>query len=201
MNTEATTEVPFRELADPLRRFLRSRVGDRDVAEDLLQEVFLRLQERREPIGEIERIDAWLFRVAGNVAIDHLRRRGEVELVERDEPSEEPQVIDDDQPTRVLASWLSARVAELPEKYREVLELTEQRGLSQREVAEQLGLPYSTVKSRVQRGRDLLHAELLRCCEVELDSRNHITDFRPRAQPCGCGDQRRPCSGNGDSSG
>jgi RNA polymerase sigma-70 factor (ECF subfamily) len=189
-----TTQVPWRELADPLRRFLRSRVGDRDVAEDLLQEVFLRLHERREPIGQIERIDAWLFRVAGNVAIDHLRRRGVVGLDEGLEPSEEPTLTDDDQPTRVLSAWLGARVAELPEKYREVLELTEQRGLSQRAAAEQLGLPYSTVKSRVQRGRDLLHAELLRCCDVELDARNHITDFRPRAQPCACGDQQRPCA-------
>lgn len=203
MSTDATTEVHWRDFADPLRRFLRGRVGDADVAEDLLQEVFLRLHARREPIGEIERIDAWLFRVAGNVAIDylrgHLRRRGEVGLDGHAEPSEAPSVTDDDQPTRVLATWLGARVAELPEKYREVLQLTEQRGLSQRAAAEQLGLPYSTVKSRVQRGRDLLHAELLRCCEVELDARNRITDFRPRSQPCGCSDERRPCAGKPDA--
>jgi RNA polymerase sigma-70 factor (ECF subfamily) len=186
-----TSEVPWRELADPLRRFLRSRVGDRDVAEDLLQEVFLRLHERREPIAELERIDAWLFRVAGNVAIDHLRRRGALELSEGSEPSEEPQLVDEDQPTRVLSAWLSSQVAELPEHYREVLELTEREGLSQREAAERLGLPYSTLKSRVQRGRDLLHAELLRCCEVELDARNRITAFRPRA--CDCGDPGQPC--------
>jgi RNA polymerase sigma-70 factor (ECF subfamily) len=195
-----TAEAPWRELADPLRRFLRSRVRDRDIAEDLLQEVFLRLHERREPIGELERIDAWLFRVAGNVAIDHLRRRGVLELDAHDEPSEEPTLIDDEQPTRVLAAWLSGRLAELPPRYREVLELTEREGLSQREAADRLGLPYSTVKSRVQRGRDLLHADLLRCCEVELDARNRITDFRPRSQPCGCGDGRKPCATKPDSS-
>jgi RNA polymerase sigma-70 factor (ECF subfamily) len=195
----ATSEVPWRELADPLRRFLRGRVGDREVAEDLLQEVFLRLHERREPIGELERLDAWLFRVAGNVAIDHLRRRGVLELDERSEPSEEPRLVDEEQPTRVLSAWLSSRVAELPEHYREVLELTEREGLSQREAADRLGLPYSTVKSRVQRGRDLLHAELLRCCEVELDARNRITDFRPR-QSCGCNDPRQPCGSKPDSS-
>jgi RNA polymerase sigma-70 factor (ECF subfamily) len=187
-----TAEAPWRELADPLRRFLRSRVGDRDLAEDLLQEVFLRLHERREPIGELERIDAWLFRVARNVAIDHLRRRGALELDEHSEPSEEPRMVDDEHATRVLSAWLSGQVAKLPPRYREVLELTEREGLSQREAADRLGLPYSTVKSRVQRGRDLLHSDLLRCCDVELDARNRITDFRPRAQ-CGCGDAGRPC--------
>jgi RNA polymerase sigma-70 factor (ECF subfamily) len=195
MSADETTEVHWRAFADPLRRFLRSRVGDRDVAEDLLQEVFLRLHQRREPIGEIERIDAWLFRVAGNVAIDHLRRRGTAGLDDHGEPSEAPVLSDDEQPGRVLAAWIVGRVAALPDKYRDVLELTEQRGLSQRAVAEQLGLPYSTVKSRVQRGRDLLHADLLRCCEVELDARNRIMDFRPRAEPCACGDGPRSCAG------
>lgn len=179
-------EASWTELADPLRRFLRSRVGDADVAEDLLQEVFLRLHERSDRIGELERIDAWLFRVARNVAIDHLRRRGRASASEPSEPSESPAVTDDDHAARVLAAWLGARLAALPERYREVLELTEQQGLSQRAAAQQLGLPYSTVKSRVQRGRDLLHADLLRCCEVELDARNRVTDFRPRGVPCDC---------------
>jgi RNA polymerase sigma-70 factor (ECF subfamily) len=185
-----TSEDRFRTLADPLRRFLRSRVGDRDVAEDLLQEVFLRLHQQ--PLDTIERLDAWLFRVAGNVAIDHLRTRAGARegasLDEQPEPHGEPPLVDDDHAARVLAAWLSARVAELPEHYRAALVLTEQQGLSQREAAERLGIPYSTLKSRVQRGRDLLHADLLGCCEVELDVRNRVTDFRPRRQPCSCRD-------------
>lgn len=180
------TEASWTELADPLRRFLRSRVGDADVAEDLLQEVFLRLHERRDRMDELERIDAWLFRVARNVAIDHQRKHGRERGTEASEPSEEPIIRDDDHATRVLSTWLGARLDALPEHYREVLVLTEQQGLSQRAAAEQLGLPYSTLKSRVQRGRDLLHAELLRCCDVELDARNRVTDFRPRGGPCEC---------------
>jgi RNA polymerase sigma-70 factor (ECF subfamily) len=199
------TETSWTELADPLRRFLRSRVGDSDVAEDLLQEVFLRLHERRDRIDELERIDAWLFRVARNVAIDHQRKHGRERGTQppRDmhaagEPSEGPIIRDDDHASRVLSAWLGARLSALPEHYREVLVLTEQQGLSQRAAAEQLGLPYSTLKSRVQRGRDLLHAELLRCCEVELDARNRVTDFRPRGTPCdcttACGPKRGPAS-------
>lgn len=187
------SEDRFRALAEPLRRFLRSRVGDRDVAEDLLQEVFLRLHQQ--PLDAIERLDAWLFRVAGNVAIDHLRtsagargRAGCDPLDEHTEPQSEPQLIDDDHAARVLAAWLGARLAELPSHYREVLVLTEVEGLSQREAAARLGIPYSTLKSRVQRGRDLLHADLIRCCEVELDARKRVTDFRPRQQPCSCRD-------------
>lgn len=184
MSDEAWTE-----LAERLRRFLRSRVGEAD-ADDLLQEVFLRLHQRVDPIGEIERLDAWLFRVARNVAIDHLRRSGRTSELEV-EPSEEPPVVDEDQAARVLAAWLSTRVAELPAPYREALALTEQQGVSQRDAATTLGLPYSTLKSRVQRGRDLLHADLLRCCDVELDARKRVTDFRPRGE-CGCAPDECP---------
>ena len=53
--------------------------------------------------------------------------------------------------------------------------------------SQNIGVPYSTLKSRVQRGRDLLHAELLGCCAVELDARGRVTDFEPRScKPCGC---------------
>ncbi|PRP90147.1 ECF RNA polymerase sigma factor SigE [Enhygromyxa salina] len=177
-------EADWRRLDAVLHGFFRARVANPDARADLVQDVLLRIHERREQLREGDRLDAWAFRIARNALVDyHRRSRPQVELPELSEPPPEPV---NDAP-RVLGSWLRGQIELLPPRYREVLELVELQGLSQREAATALSLPYSTLKSRVQRGRDLLHAKLLECCAVELDVRGRVSDYQPRAcQPCGC---------------
>jgi RNA polymerase sigma-70 factor (ECF subfamily) len=186
-NTESSEAPTWQRLDAALNAFFRTRVADPDLRADLVQDVLLRMHERREQLREHGRLDAWTFRIARNVLIDHYRRHRSGEpLPELAEPEPESE----DQAPRVLGAWLSNQIAELPPRYREALELTEVRGLSQREAAKLLGIADSTFKSRVQRGRDLLHGELLRCCAVEIDTRGHVMDFTPRSSPagndCGC---------------
>jgi RNA polymerase sigma-70 factor, ECF subfamily len=176
----------WRRVDAALHRFFRGRLADADAREDLVQDVLLRMHERRDQLRDEERLDAWAYRIARNALVDHYRRHRSDPLesiAESELHAPEP----DPQPAsaEVLGAWLRVRIAELPEVYRAALELTELRGLSQREAAEALGLPYSTLKSRVQRGRDLLHAELTSCCAVELDARGRVTDYEPRT-PCAC---------------
>jgi RNA polymerase sigma-70 factor (ECF subfamily) len=188
MSTAETSEAPaWRRLDAALHAFFRTRVADPDLRADLVQDVLLRMHERREQLREHGRLDAWTYRIARNALIDHYRRhRSSEPLPELVEPEPES----DEQAPRVLGTWLSNQIAELPPHYREALELTELRGLSQREAAKLLGVADSTFKSRVQRGRDLLHAELLACCAVEIDTRGHVIDFEPRSgqagNGCGC---------------
>lgn len=176
--------VQWRRLDGVLHRFFRARITDEQLRADLVQDVLLRMHERREQLREDDRLEAWAYRIARNVLVDHHRRaRPSEPLPELSEPPPEPT---SDAP-QVLGTWLRRQIDTLPAHYREALELTELRGLSQREAATTLGLPYSTLKSRVQRGREQLHAELLSCCAVELDARGRVTDFAPRAaSPCGC---------------
>ncbi len=190
MSTAETSEAPtWRRLDAALHAFFRTRVADPDLRADLVQDVLLRMHERREQLREDGRFEAWTYRIARNALIDHYRRhRSSEQLPELAEPESESE--SSDQAPRVLGTWLSNQIAELPPRYREALELTELRGLSQRDAAKLLGLADSTFKSRVQRGRDLLHAELLRCCAVEIDARGHVIDFEPRTgragSDCGC---------------
>ena len=177
-------EPDWRRLDAVLRRFFAGRVADPELRADLVQLVLLRVVERGEQLREDERLDAWVFRIARNALADHYRRaRPEDPLPELRAPEPEPE----NHAPRVLGAWLRVQIKGLDPHYREVLELTELGGHSQREAAAALGLPYSTVKSRVQRGRERLHAELLGCCAVEVDARGGITDFEPRScGPCEC---------------
>lgn len=179
----------WRQLDAALHGFFRSRIADAELRADLVQDVLLRMHERWDQLREHGRIDAWAFRIARNALIDHYRRhRGSEPLGELSEPDSEPE--SGDEVPRVLGTWLTMQIAALPPRYREALELTELRGLSQREAARSLGIAESTFKSRVQRGRDLLHADLLRCCAVEIDARGRVMDFAPRSgrdgSDCGC---------------
>ena len=136
-------------------------LSDRAAAEDVTQEVFLRIwrnAHRFDP--ERGRAEAWIATIARNAARDALRRKGAVpvdELAETVDPAPDPgdAVADASQSLQ-----LQAAVAELAPGSREVIELAYWHGLSQVEIAERLGVPLGTVKTRTRRGLALL-AEVL----------------------------------------
>ena len=85
-------------------------------------------------------------------------------------------------------------VESLPADYREALILTEYEGLTQRALAERLGLSFSGAKSRVQRAREKLKAMLLDCCHFEFDRFGKIIDYQPNCACCtdqGCSSECR----------
>lgn len=84
------------------------------------------------------------------------------------------------------AQWLPELIAELPETYREAVQLSELEGLPQHEIARRLGLSLSGAKSRVQRGRALLKDVLEQCCRFEFDRRGNLIDIDPRPDRTVC---------------
>ena len=80
----------------------------------------------------------------------------------------------------VLNPCIRRFVGQLPRGYRDALVLTEWRGLTQEQMAKQLGLSVSGAKSRVQRARTQLKKLLLDCCRLELDRRGNVLEMRPR---------------------
>jgi len=95
----------------------------------------------------------------------------------------EPDLPEED-PEAVLALSLEEMINELPEPYRQALILTAYQGLSQKQMAESLGISLSGAKSRVQRAREKLRDMLLRCCHFELDRRGRIVDYYQRCCCC-----------------
>ena len=94
-------------------------------------------------------------------------------------------------PSPVLASRASLPVisaSQLPGPYRQALILTEYQGLTQKQLAERMGLSLSGAKSRVQRARKMLKELLLECCHFEFDRYGTVFDYRPRNCKRCCGD-------------
>lgn len=178
---------PWEVIAAELAPFVRRRVGDD--ADDVLQEVLLRVHRGLPELKDPERMGPWMVAVARSAIADHGRRRAREkerpsETVDEVEDPTEPLRDDDNLASTSLAAVLRHFVADLPEPYREVIELTELEGLTQREAAERLGISLTAVKSRVARGRRQLRGALEACCEIALDARHRVVDFQPRGGPC-----------------
>jgi RNA polymerase sigma-70 factor (ECF subfamily) len=173
-----STQKIWEDFRTPLRSFIRRRVKDDHVADDLLQEVFLKIHNGIGSLKDDQRLTGWLYRIARNTITDHFRKHPFEEL-NTSNVAERTKDVDVD-PSQELATCLNQMVTELPEKYRQAIELAELQGTTQRELASQLGLSVSGAKSRVHRGREQLKKMLLSCCHVGLDSRRKVLNYAPR---------------------
>lgn len=191
------TEAVWARFRAVLLRFLRARLPSEADAEDVLQDVFVRIHEGRGHLAHPDRVQAWVFGIARRAVADFYRARGRRLDDAPEETAEPPGVApveagvngrrsDHDVHEEVL-SWLVPMVEALPEAYREAVRLADVEGLTQREVADRLGLSLSGAKSRVQRGRALLGEVLRACCEVEFGPDGRAVEYRRRSPQCGVG--------------
>ena len=187
----ADTEAIWEEFHAGLLGFIKRRVGSREIAEDLVQDVMLRVHRQIGGIKRTEAIGAWVHTIARNAITDHYRSASvRRELASGSEVLPDTAAEPEDDPPdirRELAACISPLLRRLPATYREGLTLTEIDGLTQAQAADRLGLSLPGMKSRVQRGRQQLEEMLIQCCAVERDVRGGLTDYRPRHGPCGCG--------------
>jgi RNA polymerase sigma-70 factor (ECF subfamily) len=198
------TEQVWEAFHVPLYQFIRKRVDDEAVAEDLLQDVFLKVHQHIGALKEVKKLESWIYQITRNAIIDSYRSTKPTTMLEAAEVLALPEELPDDDVVSELLPCIRAMVKNLPEPDRQALVLTEYQGLTQKELGERLGLSFSGAKSRVQRAREKLKRQLLECCHFELDRRGHVIDYQPRCACCAMGTccaeeqpvqvQRRPAS-------
>jgi RNA polymerase sigma-70 factor, ECF subfamily len=142
----AAFETIFREAEPDIYRWLLRMVRDPAIAEDLVIETFWRVYRSRATFDWTQSLQPWVRRIATNVARDHLRRRPrEVGLPQSlsTPPQPDPAVSQD------IASKVAQAIAALPPRHRIVVVLALVEEVPYSEIADALGLPVGTVKSRV----------------------------------------------------
>jgi RNA polymerase sigma-70 factor (ECF subfamily) len=201
-STSSTSATLWHQFAAPLRSFVMKRAPREVEAEDVLQDVFVRIQEQLPNLRDADRIDAWIFQIARNVVADAFRRRARNGvLADRTADELATPANDDDRAAEAsLATCLASMIAQLPEPYREAILLTELCGMTQADAATRVGISVSGMKSRVQRGREHLKRIIGGSCRVEIDARGGVTECDPRGSG-GCGDSMRPSPCSNDSTG
>ena len=184
MGSSTTTEQIWDAFHTPLQQFIRRRVPDDPTAEDLLQEVFLKIHQRIGGLKDARQLESWLYRLTRNIIIDYYRTARQTATLESAGELALPEELPDDDIVSELLPSVRAMVANLPLQDRQALILTEYHGLTQKELSERLGISLSGAKSRVQRSRERLKQQLLDCCHFELDRRGHILDYQPHCHCC-----------------
>jgi RNA polymerase sigma-70 factor (ECF subfamily) len=191
------TQQIWTEFGDRLRAFITRRVASEADADDILQDVFLRIHRRAGTVERRERLVSWLFQVTRNAIVDYYRapvRRRELPAgaapdLEAAGHHAQDGVEDSDVASpavrRELAACLGPMMEQLSPLYREAVRVVDLEGLPQQEAAARLGITVSGMKSRVQRGRQALKYLVDGCCQIDLDAGGRATDYQPRAGGCG----------------
>ncbi len=172
-------------VADLRRALSRPGIAP-EAVDDLVQEAAERLLRGLPRLRDRDRLGPYVGRIVRSVWIDHLRRRRVLQPLPPDLIAAEPPPMD---LAPVVASWLPELIESLPERYREPMRLVELEGMSQRQVAEHLGLSASGARSRVQRGRRLLRERLEACCTLQRQGAR-VVGVQPG--PGCCSDQDSP---------
>ena len=176
----------WQQFSRDLGSFILSKVNDTALADDLLQESFVRIHNHIGSLKDETRLQAWMYQITRNVINDHFRKQEKEnrQINNLPEESEEP---DDEAMTEAVQDMIKM-MDSLPPEYCEALCLTELEGLSQKEYAERLGISYSGAKSRVQRARKMLRDMLMQCCHYQFDKYGTVLAIYP-AGCCCCEEQ------------
>ncbi|HEX8652798.1 MAG TPA: sigma-70 family RNA polymerase sigma factor [Pyrinomonadaceae bacterium] len=163
-------EQLVRRYQRPIAAYVYRMVGDYEAALDLTQEVFIKVYNSLARYRSEYKFSTWIYKIAHNAAIDHLRRHTTREQSLTDEMNGEPRelLVTYSKPSPEQESEKEERraeiervVLELPATYRELVVLRHSHDLSYDEIAEVTGLPLGTVKNRLFRAREAMRQQFV----------------------------------------
>lgn len=161
---ERALEIVFRAHFAGMASFVQRFVRGSDVAEELVQDIFLKIWAKRDQLAEIESLRTYLFRAARNQALNYLRReRLERRWQQEHADDEEPEAFaaaDDTASEAELSVAVQAAIARLPPRCREVFLLSRDGGLTYAEIAVTLGISVKTVETQMGRALKSLRGAL-----------------------------------------
>ncbi|HEY2101721.1 MAG TPA: sigma-70 family RNA polymerase sigma factor [Chthoniobacterales bacterium] len=184
------------QFSEGIRRFVSKRVPSSDV-DDLVQDILMRANRSFMQLREKKRAEVWILAIARKAIADFYRKRerqgpvahGEELPDSPDELAVQPENLShymgEHDVHEEVVSWLRPMADEIDEPYRTALIKSDFENVSQRQLARELGLSESGLKSRVQRARKHLADVLQRCCEVEFGDQGRAVAFR-RLRTCPC---------------
>ncbi|WP_111706711.1 sigma-70 family RNA polymerase sigma factor [Lutibacter citreus] len=161
-----TTNQVWNKYSTDLKQFIISKVKDTTIADDILQDTFIKIHTNIHRLKDLDKLKPWVFSIARNSIMDYFKSKNLVfdlpeleinyELEEQDHSEKD---------------CLRGILKNLPKKYRDPLFLSDIKGLKQQEVADSLNLPLPTVKSQIQRARKLIAKGFMDCCGYVINEK------------------------------
>jgi len=150
---------------DQFLRFLQSRVGSREVAEDILQAAFVKTLERGDDIRDEESAVAWFYRVLRNALVDHHRRHA-VDVRFKTTASKEEPPAEDPEFEKAVCQCVKEIIPTLKGEYADILQKVEMEGAAVTDVAKAENITPNNAMVRLHRARKALHERLVQTCRA-----------------------------------
>lgn len=174
----------WEEFNVPLKRFIMKRVENEQDADDILQDIFIKIYNNIESLMDDNKIHGWIYSITRNTIIDYYRKNNKkyeiIELPENIESFTEEELSFNFE----IAYCLKNMINKLPDIYKQAILLTEFQNMTQKELSKKMGISLPGAKSRVQRGRKKLKEMLLDCCRLEMDRRGNIVEYKHKSHKC-----------------
>jgi RNA polymerase sigma-70 factor (ECF subfamily) len=184
---EQKTVELWTKFSESLRRFILNKVKNDDLADDLLQETFIRIHTKIDSLRDETKIQSWVFQIARNIINDHFRKTSSLLA------NEIPEIIDTEtEPNETMTETIRDMVLfmeDLPEQDCQALCQVELEGVSIKVYAERTGISYTAAKTRVARARHKLSDLLMNCCHYEFDKYGTAIGIHPK-NCCCCNQQK-----------
>jgi RNA polymerase sigma-70 factor, ECF subfamily len=182
----------YSELHNALLAYIKSKIRSKEDAEDILQNVFIKISGNIESLQDEKKLTGWIYSITRNAIIDYYRTNKAKRNNSLDDALTESLPEEDNaDTTKGLDGCIGSMIAQLPDEYKTIILESELNGISQKELAEKYDMPYPTVRSRVQRGRERLKQLFNNCCQIEADKHGNILDVERKSD---CGDTCNSCS-------
>jgi len=163
----ASTVMPdlWQDYHQRLLSYVAKRISNTSDAEDIVQTVFLKIQQHPPQLKTIPQLEAWLLQVTKNTLVDYWRKtKPTTPLLDEHDYAAEQDPEPNENPWLNLSCCLLAMMKDLPEKYKQAVELADLQEIKHKDIATMMGISESGVKSRVKRGREKLREMLISCC-------------------------------------
>lgn len=171
------------DMNDRLTNFVKGKIHNTELAEDIVQDVFLKVFSKSNTLKNKDKLVSWIYQITRNEIIDHFRKASfynpSLDIEEE---------IYEDTLTSEVSECVRPVIDSLPQKYREALILSDIENIPQKEIAERLNISYSGLKSRVQRAREMLKSTCEQCCEISTDVYGDILDYKVKKEIPDCDD-------------
>lgn len=153
----------YEDFSEKIRAYLMGKVRSPEDVDDLTQEIFIKIHKSLASLKDEKKLAPWIYSIVRNSITDYYRKKdiGGAEIDENISYSEDN---GEDKNLSGILYCLNVFIDRLPEKYREPLVLSDIDGVKQKDLAERMGLSYTGLKSRVQRGREMIKGMFIECC-------------------------------------
>ncbi|HTO15457.1 MAG TPA: sigma-70 family RNA polymerase sigma factor [Edaphocola sp.] len=161
------TQKIWSDFRDELYFFILKKVKNKDVTNDIFQNTFLKIHQNLSKLKKEEKVKAWIFQIARNEIVNHFNKEYiyvEELNIDKEIPLQQYQNI----------CCFDKFINDLPEIYRQVIEMIYIKGQKQKDVANELEISLENVKAGVKRAKDILKKKLNECCKYEIDKNGKL---------------------------